>query len=66
MKEIHEIKKFTYDDYLYYKKFFKKYKYNQILMLCDTEQKYSYTKEVNKPHDKIFKDVLDDKKEVVI
>ena len=23
MKEIHEIKKFTYDDYLYYKKFFK-------------------------------------------
>ena len=65
MKEINEIKKFTYDDYLYYKNFFKKNKYNQILMLCDTGQKYNFTKQVNKPHDKIFKDVLDDKKEVV-
>ena len=65
MKEINEIKKFTYDDYIYYKKFFKKNKYNEVLMLCDTEEKYSDRKEVNKPHDKIFKDVLDDKKEVV-
>lgn len=65
MKEINEIKKFTYDDYIYYKKFFKKNKYNKMFMLCDTEEKYSYRKQINKPHDKIFKDVLDDKKEVV-
>ena len=31
-------------------------------MLCEAEEKYSYRKEVNKPHDKIFKDVLDDRK----
>lgn len=65
MKEINEIKKFTYHDYIYYKKFFKKNKYDEVFMLCETEEKYSYRKQINKPHDKIFKDVLDDKKEVV-
>ena len=39
MKEINEINKFTYKDYIYYKKFFEKNKYNKALMLCEAEEK---------------------------
>ena len=65
MKERNKIKPFTYQDYLYYKAIFQKNKYDKIPMLCDVKENYHYKKEVKNPHDKIFKDVLDDKKEVV-
>ena len=65
MKEINKIKPFTYKDYIYYKTIFQQNKYDKSLMLCDVGENYNYKKEINNPHDKIFKDVLDDKKEVV-
>lgn len=65
MKEINKIKPFTYQDYMYYKSIFQKNKYEKIPMLCDVKENYHYKKEINNPHDKIFKDVLEDKKEVV-
>ena len=65
------MKPFTYDDYLYYIKIFC-YKGNNAC-LKDNNEKYKLIKSNNKytntkvlyPHDKMFKDVLDDKKEVV-
>ena len=65
MKEINKIKPFTYKDYIYFKTIFQQNKYDKSLMLCDVGENYNYKKEINNPHDKIFKDVLDDKKEVV-
>lgn len=50
---------------MYYKSIFQKNKYEKIPMLCDVKENYHYKKEINNPHDKIFKDVLEDKKEVV-
>ena len=65
MKRRNKIKPFTYHEYIYYKVIFQKDKYNKIPMLCDVKESYHYKREINNPHDKIFKDVLDDKKEVV-
>lgn len=65
MKGRNEIKPFTYQEYIYYKAIFQKDKYDKIPMLCDVKENYHYKKGINNPHDKIFKDVLDDKKEVV-
>ena len=59
------MKAFTYKEYIYYKAIFQQSKCDNSLMLCDVEENYNYKKEINNPHDKIFKDVLDDKKEVV-
>lgn len=65
MKGRNEIKPFTYQEYIYYKAIFQKDKYDKIPLLCDVKENYHYKKGINNPHDKIFKDVLDDKKEVV-
>ncbi len=59
------MKAFTYKEYIYYKAIFQQSKCDNSLMLCDVKENYNYKKEINNPHDKIFKDVLDDKKEVV-
>lgn len=59
------MKAFTYKEYIYYKAIFQKNKYDKSFKLCDVGENYNYKKEINSPHDKIFKDVLDDKKEVV-
>ena len=55
---------FTYKEYLYYKRIIKKYK---LVGVREEEEKYNYkTKnKVEKPHDKIFKKVLDNKEEVI-
>ena len=53
---------FKYEDYLYYKKIY--YQKNNLYKLNDTDEKYNYeNKEINQPHDKLFKEVLDNKKE---
>ncbi len=62
---MNKIKPFTYKDYIYYKAIFQQNKNDKSFMLCDVGENYNYKKEINNPHDKIFKDVLDDKKEVV-
>ena len=59
------MKPFTYKEYIYYKMIFHKSDYNGNFALCDVQENYTYRKEVSNPHDKIFKDVLDNKKEVV-
>ena len=58
------MKGFTYHDYLYYKKFFIN---NQIItVLREDDESYIYEeKEQHQMHDKIFKEVLDNKKEAV-
>ena len=56
---------FTYKEYIYYKKIILKEE-SSTLRECD--EKYSYVqnnKKVDKPHDKIFKEILEDKEEVI-
>ena len=56
---------FTYKEYIYYKKIILKEE-SSTLRECD--EKYSYVqsnKKVDKPHDKIFKEILADKEEVI-
>ena len=56
---------FTYEDYIYYRRTLKEYKGN---MLSDVKDEYIYNKEereITKPHDKIFKEILEDKEEAV-
>ncbi len=60
---------FTYNDYIYYKKILTKVEKPHIL-LRDVEEEYQYEykrkpKKVTNHHDKIFKEVLNNKKEVV-
>ena len=56
---------FTYNDYIYY--IFKLNSINRFsYTFKDIESKYQYyEKELHQPHDKIFKEVLDDKEEAV-
>ena len=63
---------FTYKDYLYYKKIVQEK--SKVFELNDINQDYEYKtendeikheyKDVDKPHDKMFKQILKDKKEV--
>ena len=57
---------FTYGSYLYYKRFYKEINKGSMLNLNDVNEEYNIgEKIVNQPHDKIFKEVLDDKEETV-
>ena len=57
------MKQFNYQDYLIYQELKKR----EVKGLAEESTPYKLEMiRVNKPHDKIFKDVLDDKKEVVI
>lgn len=59
------MKKFTYDDYLRYVSL-KRYEANEDSVLREPSAEYKLDRvKVNKPHDKIFKIVLSEKKEVV-
>lgn len=66
MKGVDKMEPFTYKKYIYYKTVFQKEGNDKYYILCDVQENYKYMrKEVNNPHDKIFKEVLDNKKEVV-
>lgn len=58
---------FTYYDYLYYKKININNQIKRNCTLKEDEQTYIYhkNKEAHQPHDKIFRELLDDKKEAV-
>ena len=57
---------FTYYDYQYYKKFFIKHSIKRDHILKEDGEPYIYAeKEIHQPHDKIFKEILDDKSEIV-
>ena len=62
------IPKFTYEDFLKYQEIFhpedKLEKNNNFLIVKEDEEKYEY-KKVNNEHDKVFRTILDDKKEAV-
>lgn len=59
------MKPFTYNDYIYYIFKIKNIKLSNHIF-NDVENKYQYNeKEPHQPHDKIFKEVLDDKEEAV-
>lgn len=62
------IPKFTYEDFLKYQSIFhpedKLEKNDKFLMVKENEEKYEY-KKVNNEHDKVFRTILDDKKEAV-
>lgn len=62
------IPKFTYEDFLKYQSIFhpedKLEKNNKFFMVKEDEEKYEY-KKVNNEHDKVFRTILDDKKEAV-
>ena len=65
------MKAFTYDDYLYYKKLQEQKIRKQLFQLLNNEVEYHRkekpkAKKVTTPHDKIFKEVLDNKEEVAI
>ena len=60
------MKKFTYDDYLYYKKYFVNNLIKTNYVLMEDGESYTYEeKESYQPHDRIFKEILDDKREAV-
>ncbi len=60
------MKKFTYNNYIYYKELFGSSKTKNSFQLMEDEEKYVYKeKETHQPHDKIFKEILDDKEEAV-
>ena len=54
------MKEFNYQDYLKYCKL-KIKEYNGMSQICDVEEKYN----IHQPHDKLFKIVLEEKKQVV-
>ena len=54
------MKEFNYQDYLKYQKL-KSEEIGILLQICEAEEKY----QVHNPHDKIFKIVLEEKKEIV-
>ena len=59
------MKPFTYCDYIYYILNFNN-KNKSIFTLNDKKSEYKFVKEeINQPHDKIFKDILDDKSEAI-
>ena len=56
---------FTYNDYIYYLLKLKD-KNSFLFILNDKKQKYRFEKkELHQPHDKIFKEILDDKNEAI-
>ena len=59
------MKPFTYNDYIYYLLKLKD-KNSVLFILNDKKQKYRFEKkELHQPHDKIFKEILDDKNEAI-
>ncbi len=57
------MKPFTYEEYRYYKKILYP---KSIFKLCDTKENYlTKKKKINQPHDKMFKEILEDKEETV-
>ena len=55
---------FTFFDYLYYNEFFDKLE--SVLVLNEDTEEYIYqNNKIQYPHDKLFKKVLDNKKEIV-
>lgn len=58
---------FTYQDYLRYQEFIRKQKIQIANVLRENEETYHVgNKQVNHEHDKVFRSVLDDKREVAI
>lgn len=55
---------FTYHDYLYYKRFFINNSIKRDYILKENGELYNYEeKEPHQPHDKIFKEILDNYRE---
>lgn len=60
------MKKFTYKEYIYYKELLKNINTKNNFQLMEDEEKYIYEeKQPHQPHDKIFKEILDDKEEAI-
>ena len=65
MKGENDLKPFTYSDYQYYQSLFQEKKVSLYHKLSDVSEDYQYEQKISHPHDKIFKEILEDKKEVV-
>ena len=65
MKGEDDLKSFTYADYQYYKPFFQGAEKSFYYGLSDVKEDYQYSQKINHSHDKIFKEILEDKKEVI-